>query len=77
MIHLLEMGKRILNIDESWISKTEYGRRMWCPTQTDCTVSSYPLSARLSIIAALDTDGKVYFALTHSNTDSKVIRLFL
>jgi transposase len=31
----------------------------------------------LALIAALDTDGKVYFALTHANTDSEVMCLFL
>jgi len=29
------------------------------------------------LIAALDTDGRVYFALTHANTDSDVILTFM
>ena len=35
------------------------------------------MSPRLALIAALDTDGNVYFSLTHSNTDSDVMRLFI
>ena len=29
------------------------------------------------MIAALDTDGRVWFTLSHANTDSNMIRLFL
>ena len=29
------------------------------------------------MIAALDTDGKVWFTLTHANTDSNIMALFL
>ena len=35
------------------------------------------MSPRLALIAALDTDGRIYFSLNHSNTDSEVILLFL
>ena len=50
---------------------------MWCPTDAPCTVTDRAVSQRLGLIAALDTDGRVYFSLTHSNTDSDVILLFL
>ena len=29
------------------------------------------------MIAALDSDGRVWFTLTHSNTDSTIMTLFL
>ena len=31
----------------------------------------------MSLIAALDTDGRVYFTLTHANTDSDVLLAFM
>ena len=31
---------------------------------------------RLSMIAGMDTDGKVWFSLSHATTDSDVIALF-
>ena len=77
MIDLLDRNKRIINIDESWISETEYSRRMWCPNKTPCTVTEYSVNARLALIAALDTEGRIYFAVTHANTDSDVILSFL
>ena len=35
------------------------------------------MGIRHSFIAALDTDGQVYFSLTHANTDSDVMLSFL
>ncbi len=35
------------------------------------------MTPRLSLIAALDTDGRVYFTLTHANTDSDVMLVFM
>ena len=35
------------------------------------------MSPRLTLIAALDTDGRVYFTLTHANTDSDVMLVFM
>ena len=77
MIKLLATNKRIINIDESWISETEYSRRMWCPNKVPCTSTEQTIGTRLALIAALDTDGRVYFALTHANTDSDVILTFM
>ena len=50
---------------------------MWCPTNKPCTITDHAVNPRLALIAALDTDGRVYFSLNHSNTDSDVIVLFL
>ena len=35
------------------------------------------MTPRLSLIAALDNDGRVYFTLTHANTDSDVMLVFM
>ena len=77
MLEFLSQGKRIINVDESWIAETQYNRRMWCPTNAPCTITDHAINPRLAVIAALDTDGRVYFSLNHSNTDSDVILLFL
>ena len=77
MIHLLDNNKRIINIDESWVSETEYSRRMWCPNKVPCTVTEQSVGTRLALITALDTEGRVYFAVTHANTDSDVILSFM
>jgi len=35
------------------------------------------MTPRLTLIAALDTEGRLYFALTHANTDSDVLLVFM
>ena len=77
MFQLLEKGTRVINIDESWISETEYSRRMWCPAKAPATITDKSINPRLALIAALDSDNQIYFALTHSITDSDVITAFL
>ena len=77
MLELLSLGKRIINVDESWIPETNFNRSMWCPKNTPCTITDKFMSPRLALIAALDTDGNIYFSLTHANTDSDVMLLFM
>ena len=50
---------------------------MWCPPKAPATITDKSINPRLALIAALDSDGKVYFALTHAITDSDVIASFL
>ena len=77
MLELLINNKRVINVDESWINETNFTRMMWCPTTSTSTIKLSAVTPRLALIAALDTDGQVYFALTHSNTDSDVLMLFM
>lgn len=64
MIPLLRDGMRILNIDESWLNETNFTRKIWCPPQTPATITQRAISHRISLIAALDTEGCVYYSLT-------------
>ena len=64
MLPLLERGTRILNCDESWLNETSYSRKIWCPPQSPATVQSKPISYRIALIAALDTEGNIYYSLT-------------
>ena len=70
-------ARRVINIDESWINETNFTRRMWCPSDAAGTVTQRMVTPRLAMIAALDTEGRVYFSLTHANTDSNVMLVFL
>ena len=74
---LLEQDKRIINIDETWINETNYTRRTWAPRDGTGNLQLNPVSPRLSMIAALDTEGRVWFTLSHANTDSNIISIFL
>ena len=77
MLPILNSGKRIINIDETWLNDTNFTRRIWCPISSPGTEPLKPVTPTLSMIAALDTDGSVYFALSHAATDSDTFMLFL
>ena len=66
-----------MNIDESWLNETNFTRMMWCPPQTPATITARAISHRISLIAALDTEGCIYYSLTQANTDSDVMMIFL
>ena len=44
MIELLKKGKRIINLDESWLSDQKYSNRMWCSTTGPATVPDKGIS---------------------------------
>ena len=77
MLSLLNEGKRLVNIDESWINETNFTRKIWCPADAAATITQRAVTPRLTLIAALDTEGRLYFSLTHANTDSDVLLVFL
>ena len=57
MLELLGEGKRIINIDESWINETNFTRKMWAPKNVTASITSKIINPRLALIAALDTEG--------------------
>ena len=77
MIDLLAQGKRIICVDESWISETEYSRRLWCPKTDNGTITQKAVSPRLALLASIDSDGQIYYALSHANTDADTMTLFI
>ena len=84
MIPLLDSGcfssppaRRVINIDESWLNETRFVRRIWVPSDGPATVSDKQVQPRISVIAALDTEGRVWCALTQANTDTDVMTTFL
>ena len=77
MLPLLESGRRIINIDESWLNQTRFIRRLWVPSDAASTFTDKQVSPRISLLAALDTDGRIWCALTQANTDYNVMTMFI
>ena len=50
---------------------------MWAPADAPASSILKPVSPRLALIASLDTDGNVFFSLTHANTDSDIMLMFI
>ena len=77
LLALLDQGKRIINVDETWLAETNFQRKTWCRPLASATTSSKPITPSLAVITALDTDGRVYFTLSHANTDQDTFMLFM
>ena len=69
MLNQLEAGKRIIVVDETWLNESNFVRKAWSSPKMPGTVVRKAITPSLSMIAALDTDGRVYFSLSHSTTD--------
>ena len=77
MLSYLDSRKRVINVDETWLNETGFIRRAWCRPRTQGTVATRPMQPRLSMITALDTDGRVFFSLSHATTDQDTFMLFM
>ena len=63
MISLLFKGKTILNTDETWIGMSDFRRRKWQVPGTTNSIPQLQTADRISMIAALDSNGSVYLSL--------------
>jgi hypothetical protein len=77
MLGLIDEGKTILNVDQSWLNMLDFRHRKWVVRGQRNSLAFKPVVPRLSVLAAIDTQGSVYMALTMSHTDSDVLCLFL
>ena len=50
---------------------------MWVPSDSPATITDKQVTPRISLIAALDTEGRIWCALTQANTDTDVMTTFL
>ena len=77
MLEVYASGKRVINIDESWIPVADFNHRRWKRRGTGNSMLDKTLSQKVNIITAISSDGYVWIALTTCNTDSNVLMLFM
>ena len=77
LIELLQKGKRIINIDESFLNEHDYQRRIWRPRGENNSMPIRTMTPRISVFVALDNFGEVHMSLSQDNTDTKNMVLFL
>ena len=65
----LIQGKRVINVDESALGQGLFVRKAWFRAGERGGTSVKPFGQRLSLLAAIDTDGLTYFAISQSTTD--------
>lgn len=77
LLRELEKGRRILNIDETWIGEMDFRRMKWRRRREQNNVSTKEVSPRLSVIAGVDSHGRFYWTVTQANTDHEVFCAFV
>ena len=68
--------KVILNVDETWLGMSDFRRMRWRPHHITNSVAQLQISPRVSMVAGLDTCGRIYLSLLQSNSNSSVMQLF-
>ena len=77
MMSLFKEKRRIINVDETWLSETNFSRRKWCAVGSSNSIHKSEISPRIAMLTALDTEGRVYFCLCHANTNTQIMLIFL
>ena len=69
-------GKRIINVDETWLGMTDFRRQKWRPAGGNNSVPKFQVVTRVSMILGVDTGGQVYLSLVQSNSNASVMGIF-
>ena len=77
LIHLLTSGKRLINFDQIWLGFSDFRTMKWQPYLSTNSLPKLSMQPRITMFAALDTDGEVYFSLIQSNSYNRVMEIFL
>ena len=76
MLEVLASGRRVINVDESWLNTMAFRRHSWTKVGKSNARPTKELSTRVAILAAIDNRGKAFISLGTSNTDSSVMLAF-
>ena len=77
MLSVYQSGKRVINVDESWIPHADFRQKRWSRRGLRSTAPDKALSRKINVITAMSSDGEVWMALTTCNTDTSVLMLFM
>ena len=69
--------KTVINIDETWLGMSDFRRRKWAQPLSTNSVAQLQMTPRVSMIAALDSNGALFLSLLQANNNSSVMALFL
>ena len=77
MLAVLEQGKHVVNVDESWLPETDFRRRRWATKGGHNSMAEKTMGHRVNMIVAVSSKGHVWLSLTQCNTDENVMQMFL
>ena len=77
MIKLFEQDEEIINIDETWISQTDFRRRKWRISGTTNSLPNPIVNPRISLIVAISNKGLLFFSVSQGNTNKESFKIFM
>ena len=77
LIQLLYGGKRIINVDQTWLGMSDFRRMKWRQQNTTNSVPSTSMNPRITMFVGLESTGEVYVSLLQSNSNNRVMDIFL
>ena len=72
----MRSGKRIINVDESWLNATDFRSMKWRAKGTSNSIVKLQVVPRISLIVGIETSGAIYISLLQCNNDSRTMELF-
>jgi hypothetical protein len=76
-LEILREGKTIINIDETALVDFSYSGKSWSPKGELLSVSRKIANTRISLVAAIDNFGELFYSVkqSNSNTESTLVML--
>ena len=76
MLALTNKKTIFLNMDETWLDASDYRRMKWKAKDSTNSMPIVQLAPRISMLVAIDTNGKIYLSLVQSNSNVQVMEIF-
>jgi len=77
ILPLYKSGRHLINVDESWLSVTEFQARSWNFRGESNNRSDRVLGNKVNLIVAVSSRGFAWLSCTQVMTDEDVIAMFL
>ena len=77
MLNLLDEGRKIINVDETFLNVSDLRYMKWRTKGETNSLRERPIDPLLKVIAAVSTSGEVHMAVSQRNTDSDSFCLFM
>ena len=70
LIEVLQSGKRVINVDQTWLGMADFRRMKWRPKGSTNSIPKLSMLPRITMFVGLDTDGELYLSLLQSNSNN-------
>ena len=77
MIKLLRDGMRIINVDETELTNSDFRVKKWRLPGTTNSLPNPRIRPRICLIAGVSNHGELYLSLLQINTNTKVVKMYL